>query len=134
MTKKHLWVALAVLLVLLAAVSFSSAETKKYGSYELEIIDEDANTVRITKWSVPSSLKNEETIDLTIEAEMDGYTVVEIGDSAFNKKEQLHSVIIPEGIVSIGVNAFSNCDGIVQIRFPKSLESIGTKAFSTARS
>ena len=38
--RKYLFTALAMVLTLLAAVSFSSAETKNWGPYEVEILDE----------------------------------------------------------------------------------------------
>ena len=47
--RKYLFTALAMVLTLLAAVSFSSAETKNWGPYEVEILNEDDNTVRSVK-------------------------------------------------------------------------------------
>lgn len=50
--RKYLFAALAMVLTLLAAVSFSSAETKNWGPYEVEILNEDDNTVRIVKYNL----------------------------------------------------------------------------------
>ena len=39
--RKYWFTAIAVLLVLMAAVSISAAETKTRGPYEIEVLDED---------------------------------------------------------------------------------------------
>lgn len=57
------------------------------------------------------------------------YPVKEIGNSAFNDKDSLVSVTLPEGIQTIGTYAFYSCDGLTAINFPKGLESIGDDAF-----
>ena len=131
--RKYLFTALAVLLILLTAVSLSAAETRTWGPYEVEILDEDANTVRIVKYSLQKKDANKTEIDLEIPAEMGEYTVTEIGSNAFINHQRLHTVVIPEGITAIGAKAFSGCDGIVHISFPDSLVSIGNKAFSNCK-
>lgn len=57
------------------------------------------------------------------------YSVKEIGNSAFNNKDSLVSVTLPEGIKTIGISAFYSCGGLTAINFPKGLESIGDEAF-----
>lgn len=57
------------------------------------------------------------------------YPVKEIGDRAFNDKDSLVSVTLPEGIQTIGASAFYSCGGLTAINFPKGLESIGNSAF-----
>lgn len=57
------------------------------------------------------------------------YPVKEIGNSAFNDKDDLVSVTLPEGIKTIGTSAFNSCGGLTAINFPKGLESIGENAF-----
>lgn len=65
--------------------------------------------------------------DLLIPSEIDGYTVTEIGRSAFEAKE-LTSVIIPDTVSSIGRYAFYNCNQLKRVTMPCSTE-IMSKAF-----
>ena len=122
--KKYLIAALALLILLLAAVSFSAAETKNWGPYEVEILNEDENTVRIVKYNLLKKDADKTEIDLEIPSEMGEYTVTEIGTNAFINQQRLHVVVIPEGVTAIGTKAFSGCDGIVHIKFPDSLLSV----------
>ena len=55
--------------------------------------------------------------------------VIEIDNYAFHNKNQMKSVVIPEGVVSIGDNAFENCKNLEHILLPQSLKSIGRGAF-----
>lgn len=57
------------------------------------------------------------------------YPVKEIGNSAFEDKNDLVSVTLPEGIQTIGISAFNSCGSLTAINFPKGLESIGANAF-----
>ena len=82
--KKYLFAALAMVLTLLAAVSFSSAETKNWGPYEVEILNEDDNTVRIVKYTLPKKDAGKTEIDLEIPSEMGEYVVTEIGPGALS--------------------------------------------------
>ncbi len=50
--------------------------------------------------------------DVVIPSEIDGYTVVGIGDFAFERCEALTSVTIPDSVVSIGDCAFSDCGSL----------------------
>lgn len=59
------------------------------------------------------------------------YPVKEIGNNAFNNKDSLVSVTLPEGIKTIGISAFHSCGGLTAINFPKGLESIGNAAFGS---
>ena len=52
MTRKHLLAAIAVLMALLCVLPFAQAETRTSGSYEIELLDEDAKTVRIVKYTL----------------------------------------------------------------------------------
>ena len=133
MTRKHLLAAIAVLMALLCVLPFAQAETRTSGSYEIELLDEDAKTVRIVKYTLSAINGNSENIEVVVPAELDGYTVKEIGDSAFINLRRLGRVSIPEGVTAIGAKAFSGCDGITNISLPSTLVSIGNKAFSNCK-
>jgi hypothetical protein len=55
--------------------------------------------------------------------------VTAIGDSAFERRFSLASIVIPPGVTSIGERAFSSCSGLVSVIIPESVTSIGSSAF-----
>lgn len=80
----------------------------------------DDNNIKIEAY-------NGSDTDLMIPSAIDGYTVKEIGNSAFEAKE-LTSVIIPDTVSSIGRYAFYNCNQLKRVTMPCSAE-IMSKAF-----
>lgn len=74
---------------------------------------------------IPNALKGEITIS-------EGITT--IGNSAFNARSGITSVILPEGLTAIGTSAFNNCYNLVSITLPASLTTIGNYAFNGCRS
>ena len=66
---------------------------------------------------------------LVIPAVIDGYTVTEIADNAFENGTP-ESVIISNGIQKIGWFAFQKCESLTSITLPQSIQSIGYSAFS----
>ena len=58
------------------------------------------------------------------------YSVVAIGDHAFDRCWQLTSVTIPQSIKRIGDSAFSSCYALATPTIPSSVQSIGQLAFS----
>ena len=69
-------------------------------------------------------------VSLVIPDEVNGYTVVRIGESAFFNYEVLASISIPNGVTTIGRYAFRNCKKLTSISIPNSVTSIGEYAFS----
>ena len=57
------------------------------------------------------------------------FSVVAIGNSAFESCSSLTSVTLPEGLTSIGNKAFYACTSLSSVVFPSTLHSIGSKAF-----
>ncbi len=60
----------------------------------------------------------------------EGDRVTKISDSAFQSKEALTYVMMPNGIASIGSYAFADCNNVVCFGMPKSMTKIGDSAFS----
>ena len=71
--------------------------------------------------------------ELTLPAEIDGYKVVTIADYAFNYRNGLTGITVPEGVTTIGAGAFENCSSITYANLPSTLEVIGNKAFSSTK-
>lgn len=65
---------------------------------------------------------------LEVPAEIDGYTVSALSESAFANKTELEKVILPDTLKEIGAYAFYNCTGLTDLEAP-GLEKIGYSAF-----
>ena len=64
-----------------------------------------------------------------VPATLGGKTVVEIGDSAFEKCTTITSVRLPEGVTELARDAFYGCTALVSAQLPESLTEIGGRAF-----
>lgn len=73
---------------------------------------------------------NGTSTELFIPDSIDGYTVVGIGDDAFDWCEYVTKVTIPQTVKTIGNNAFFCCTSLVSVNLPDSLEFIGDNAFN----
>ena len=85
-------------------------------------LDEDENAT-ITKFMGNASA-------LMIPSELDGYTVVAIGDKAFQGNKNIRSVIIPDTVKKIGASAFADCTNLGNVILSSNLEEMGSKAFA----
>ena len=88
-----------------------------------EILSEEDKICEIT-WYTGSAT------ELEIPLELDGYTVMSIGDYAFSSCSSLINVTIPNGVTSIGDYAFSSCSSLINVTIPNGVTSIGEDAFS----
>lgn len=72
--------------------------------------------------------------DLIIPESIEGHSVTVIGNSAFQSKSELKSVVIPNSIKTISSNAFAYCYELGSINIPESVTSIGSYAFTYCES
>ncbi|MDY2627961.1 MAG: leucine-rich repeat domain-containing protein, partial [Lachnospiraceae bacterium] len=97
--------------------------------------DSEGNPVSLYTYSVDSD--GNATItgykgkasSIIIPEQIDGYTVVAIGGSAFKGNTGLTSVIIPDTVTSIGDEAFNGCTNLENVCLPDSVVTIGANAF-----
>ena len=68
--------------------------------------------------------------DLVIPEEIDGYTVTDLWDRAFEDCDSLISVTIPSSVKTMGVYAFRGCDNLVNVTILPGLEMIWAYAFA----
>lgn len=66
---------------------------------------------------------------ITIPSQVDGFTVIEIGQGSFSECQNLTSVSIPNTIVGIRPFAFKRCNKLTAITIPASVTSINEEAF-----
>ena len=83
---------------------------------------DDANRATITGYSGNATA-------LYIPDEIDGHEVVAIGDSAFENRTDLRTVMIPDSVTEIEAYSFNNCTNLSNVTLSKNLESMGSSAF-----
>lgn len=96
-----------------------SAAKNSYYTYEVE--NNKATITKVDTWI---------SGDVVIPSDLDGYSVVAIGDSAFYNCKRITKIIIPNSVTSIGNSAFSWCEKIQSVTIPSSVTRLGDYAFS----
>lgn len=66
--------------------------------------------------------------EITVPAEIDGFSVIKIADGAFKNNTALKSVTVSKGVKDIGTSAFENCTSLATISLPDTIIHIGEKA------
>ena len=101
------------------------------GAYGL---DNAGNSVPLYTYSVNDGKAtitkyNGNSYSVAIPETIDGYTVIAIGNSAFNGKN-VRYVSIPDSVTTIGYNAFANNSALEKITLPDTVTTIEGKTFS----
>ena len=86
----------------------------------------NGSAIKITAYS-----GNSDTV--VIPANIDGYTVQELGDNVFKNKTAIKCVILPEGMNKIGSGCFYGCTALEDIRFSSTVSNIGNSAFESCK-
>ena len=82
----------------------------------------NGNDIRITKFKGTGS-------KVVIPAQIEGYTVKELGNSVFANNQELKEIILPSELTTIGAAAFKNCTILTTVRLGANTEYIGNEAF-----
>lgn len=69
------------------------------------------------------------TLTITGTGEMDAYYEFNKHNGWNDYSEEIHNIIIEEGVTSIGNRRFTNCTSLTSVKLPNSLESINEGAF-----
>ena len=85
---------------------------------------DDANRATITGYSGNATA-------LYIPDEIDGHEVVAIGDSAFENRTDLRTVMIPDSVTEIGSCAFNNCTNLSNVTLSQNLKYMEGRAFGS---
>ena len=80
-------------------------------------------TIRITSCQTKD-------VNLVIPDTIDGYTVTEIGESAFANQTSIQTVKFPAKLKQIRAKAFANCTGLTEVTLPDTIVGVGSYAFS----
>ena len=89
--------------------------------YTYEVLTD--GTIRITSCQTSD-------VNLVIPDTIDGYTVTEIGSSAFANQTSIQTVKFPVNLKQIGVKAFANCTGLLEVTLPDTIQGAGQLCFS----
>ena len=73
---------------------------------------------------------NENIENIIIPEQIDGKKVVELSANLFCDRQELKTVIIPEGVEVIGDYVFYNCPNLKTVILPESLKEIGQAVFN----
>ena len=119
-----LFLSVAMILAIISGMNLTAyAET--YGDFEYSYIEDD----RLSITGYNGSATNPE-----IPSAINGVSVTEIGESAFENCTSLTSVTIPDSVTSIGFCAFYNCKSLTSVTIPDSVTSISESAFEDCKS
>lgn len=90
----------------------ADSDTGVAGEFQYTVLDEEKKTCSITKYTG-------QMLYLYIPEDLNGYTVVEIGDSAFFRASSIIEVEIPYTVTHIGNSVFTDCAALEAIHVAK---------------
>ncbi len=107
-------------------------ETFNYDGLTYEILDETSKTVSVkacldkttTSVTIPDTASKESKGNEAV-----NYTVISIGEAAFNGCSVLESIDLPDSLTAIGVAAFSSCPKLDNVIIPNSVKTITNYVF-----
>lgn len=68
-------------------------------------------------------------LNVEIPMNVEGVSIIKIGDYAFYGNMEITEITIPDGVASIGRNAFNGCTALLEVRIGKDVTSIGQNGF-----
>jgi len=108
-----------------------SAEISNGITMQFKVISEDEKTCMVKDYgAIPKATTGE----IIIPSVVNGYTVKEIGEYAFENCQSITSVTIPEGMTTIGWCAFTGCTSLMTIDIPSTVNEIAGLAFYNSTS
>ncbi len=117
-------------LVALVSVTMWAADSVTVDDVVYNILSTDDLTCEVGNQGSVSTSNKTYTIPETIDYEDQTYTVIGVGDEAFNGVSKLKSVTLPSTITYIGKKAFDTSSAnFFQFTLPEGLETIGESAF-----
>ena len=69
--------------------------------------------------------------ELIIPDTIDGLPVIAIAGDAFEEREDITSLRLPEGLQDIGQAAFKDCRSLTEVSLPSTLKDVGNYAFAS---
>ena len=94
-----------------------------------QVINYGEKTCRVRAENDESAINEATTGSIAVPSQVNGFTVIAIGVSAFARCNKLTSVSLPEELTTIEDKAFFDCQSLTSVNIPVSVTSIGTWAF-----
>ena len=101
--------------------SATPQQTASTSVYQYEKLAD--GTIRITSCQTKD-------VNLVIPDTIDGFTVTEIGESAFANQSSIQTIKFPAKLKQIGTKAFANCTGLTEVTLPDTIVGVGKYVFS----
>ena len=126
---------LAVITILALLVCALGASAQEEGSAEPQVFTSgDYEYILLDDGSAEITYYKGTERDLSVPAQIDGFTVSSIGGSAFSHNETLFSVELPNSLTGIGDGAFFSCSSLGGIALPDSVVYLGINPFLDCKS
>lgn len=136
-------VAVALVAVLLLGVRYhwmdnvySLAKSVNLTNYDFcedgiyyNILSEEELTVEVTNDGDEGTYRGDITIPSAVTHNDLTYTVVRVGDEAFNECDSLYAVVLPQTIRSLGNSVFRDCDSLATMNLPDAIVEMGDSVF-----
>lgn len=113
-----------------AGDSESFVALSDYGRFCFNVLSKTEKTVEVTHNKNVKYTDEKVIIPSTVDYNGNTFTVIGIGEEAFNENKKIKHLVLPSTVKSIGDKAFEQCKYLEQIDFSQGLEYIGEKAFS----
>lgn len=120
MRKRNLLFGVCLAAMLLLLCSCAALADESYGKWSYTV--NDSGQAIITAY-------NGYDADVDLAWNINGYTVVEIGEAAFMGNQNIQSVKLPIGVSIIRMDAFRNCESLQTVQLPSRLSTIEDGAF-----
>lgn len=91
------------------------------------VVYKDRKTIRITKYTGQDA-------ELIIPSEIDGHSVIKIGEASFYRNKTLKSVYLPDSVQIISRSAFEDCTSLEKVKMSNSIKFIYRDAFRNCSS
>ena len=103
----------------------ASQTTNRKNNPAIRIISEKEKTCELSSGinAIPCINKSKSG-EFIIPSAVNGYTVVKIGDFAFQNCDKITSIRIPQTVKSVGRNAFFGCSSLKEIELPSSIKKM----------
>ncbi len=93
-----------------------------YGRFCFNVLSKTEKTVEVTHSKNVKYTDEKVIIPSTVDYNGNTYTVIAIGEEAFNENKKIKHLVLPSTVKSIGEKAFEQCKYLEQIGFSQGLE------------
>ena len=116
-------------MVLLPITMAAEAYDFSYNGFYYNILSENDRTVEVTYVSQYTNYSGNVVIPSEAVFDNKVYTVIAIGEYAFQNDTGVKAVTIPFSVTTIDRSAFQSCSSLTSVTIPNSVTSIGESAF-----